>query len=413
MNVLQVENLIRSYRKSVIKESEEDVKVLKGISFQVTEGEFVGIMGKSGCGKTTLLKTLGMIDKPTDGTIKFMGEDTSELYGDKLADIRNSKIGFIFQDFYLMDSLSVEENIMLPMIISKQNISKMIVEAKKYAEQFQIEHLLKKNPYELSGGEKQRVAICRALINNPDLKNLVRSYNTATFRDSKNNVNVLKGISFQVAEGEFVGIMGKSGCGKTTLLKTLGMIDKPTDGTIKFMGEDTSELYGDKLADIRNSKIGFIFQDFYLMDSLSVEENIMLPMIISKQNINKMIAEAKKYAEQFQIEHLLKKNPYELSGGEKQRVAICRALINNPDLILADEPTGNLDSKSGKIVIDALNKISSEYKKTIVMVTHDPQMASYCSRLILLKDGVILEDLKNSGDQETFYQEILGKMKEL
>ena len=246
-----------------------------------------------------------------------------------------------------------------------------------------------------------------------EVKNLVRSYNTATFRDSKNNVNILKGISFQVVEGEFVGIMGKSGCGKTTLLKTLGMIDKPTDGTIKFMGEDTSELYGDKLADIRNSKIGFIFQDFYLMDSLSVEENIMLPMIISKQNINKMIAEAKKYAEQFQIEHLLKKNPYELSGGEKQRVAICRALINNPDLILADEPTGNLDSKSGKIVIDALNKISSEYKKTIVMVTHDPQMASYCSRLILLKDGVILEDLKNSGNQDAFYQEILGKMKEL
>ena len=133
-NVLEVENLIRNYRKSVIKESEEDVKVLKGISFQVAEGEFVGIMGKSGCGKTTLLKTLGMIDKPTDGTIKFMGEDTSELYGDKLADIRNSKIGFIFQDFYLMDSLSVEENIMLPMIISKQNINKMIAEAKKYAD---------------------------------------------------------------------------------------------------------------------------------------------------------------------------------------------------------------------------------------------------------------------------------------
>ena len=246
-----------------------------------------------------------------------------------------------------------------------------------------------------------------------EVKNLVRSYNTATFKDSKNNVNVLKGISFQVAEGEFVGIMGKSGCGKTTLLKTLGMIDKPTDGTIKFMGEDTSELYGDKLADIRNSKIGFIFQDFYLMDSLSVEENIMLPMIISKQNINKMIAEAKKYAEQFQIEHLLKKNPYELSGGEKQRVAICRALINDPDLVLADEPTGNLDSKSGKIVIDALTQINREFKKTIVMVTHDPQMASYCSRIILLKDGLILDTLKRGESQEAFYQEIIGRMAEL
>ena len=246
-----------------------------------------------------------------------------------------------------------------------------------------------------------------------EVKNLVRNYNTATFRDSKNNVNILKGISFQVAEGEFVGIMGKSGCGKTTLLKTLGMIDKPTDGTIKFMGEDTSELYGDKLADIRNSKIGFIFQDFYLMDSLSVEENIMLPMIISKQNINKMIAEAKKYAEQFQIEYLLKKNPYELSGGEKQRVAICRALINDPDLVLADEPTGNLDSKSGKIVIDALTQINREFKKTIVMVTHDPQMASYCSRIILLKDGLILDTLKRGESQEAFYQEIIGRMAEL
>ena len=246
-----------------------------------------------------------------------------------------------------------------------------------------------------------------------EVENLIRNYRRSSLKKSEEDVKVLKGLNFAVEEGEFVGIMGKSGCGKTTLLKVLGMIDKQTGGTVRFMEEDVSEIYGDRLADVRRKQIGFIFQDFYLMDSLSVEENIMLPMIISKQNINKMIAEAKKYAEQFQIEHLLKKNPYELSGGEKQRVAICRALINNPDLILADEPTGNLDSKSGKIVIDALNKISSEYKKTIVMVTHDPQMASYCSRLILLKDGVILEDLKNSGNQDAFYQEILRKMKEL
>ena len=246
-----------------------------------------------------------------------------------------------------------------------------------------------------------------------EVKNLVKNYEITDSHDLKNEVQVLKGISFSVLKSEFIGIMGKSGCGKTTLLKTIGMIDKATAGTIKFMGENTSELYGDKLADIRNQKIGFIFQDFYLMDSLSVEENIMLPMIIGKHNMQNRSIEVKRYAEQFQIEHLLKKNPYELSGGEKQRVAICRALINNPELILADEPTGNLDSKSAKIVIDALNKISTEYKKTIVMVTHDPQMASYCKRLIFLKDGMLLKDLKNIGNRDTFYQAILEKMQEL
>ena len=215
-------------------------------------------------------------------------------------------------------------------------------------------------------------------------------------------------------EGDFTGIMGKSGCGKTTLLKVLGMIDKQTDGTIRFMGQDTKGLSGDTLADIRRTKLGFIFQDYYLMDSLTVEENIMLPMILGQEDAQKMMDAAKAYAEKFQIDHLLNKNPYELSGGEKQRVAICRALINNPDLILADEPTGNLDSKSGKIVIEALRTINQEMKKTIVMVTHDPQMASNCRKIILLKDGVILETLeRGEKSQEEFYQEIIGKMEEL
>lgn len=215
-------------------------------------------------------------------------------------------------------------------------------------------------------------------------------------------------------EGDFTGIMGKSGCGKTTLLKVLGMIDKQTDGTVRFMGQDTKGLSGDTLADIRRTKLGFIFQDYYLMDSLTVEENIMLPMILGQEDAQKMMDSAKAYAEKFQINHLLNKNPYELSGGEKQRVAICRALINNPDLILADEPTGNLDSKSGKIVIEALRTINQEMKKTIVMVTHDPQMASNCRKIILLKDGVILETLeRGEKSQEEFYQEIIGKMEEL
>ena len=247
-----------------------------------------------------------------------------------------------------------------------------------------------------------------------EVENLIRNYQKAVGKKGKEDIKVLKGLNFQVEEGDFTGIMGKSGCGKTTLLKVLGMIDKQTDGTVRFMGQDTKGLSGDTLADIRRTKLGFIFQDYYLMDSLTVEENIMLPMILGQEDAQKMMDAAKAYAEKFQIDHLLNKNPYELSGGEKQRVAICRALINNPDLILADEPTGNLDSKSGKIVIEALRTINQEMKKTIVMVTHDPQMASNCRKIILLKDGVILETLeRGEKSQDEFYQEIIGKMEEL
>ena len=246
-----------------------------------------------------------------------------------------------------------------------------------------------------------------------EVENLIRNYQKSALKKSDEDIKVLKGLNFSVEQGEFVGIMGKSGCGKTTLLKVLGMIDKQTDGVVRYKEKDTSKLYGDELADIRREQIGFVFQDFYLMDSLSVEENIMLPMILGQEKVDVMTKAARKYAEQFQISHLLKKNPYELSGGEKQRVAICRALINDPDLILADEPTGNLDSKSGQIVIDALVRINQEFGKTIVMVTHDPQMASYCSRIILLKDGVILDNLDHGDSQEAFYQEIIGRMADL
>lgn len=242
------------------------------------------------------------------------------------------------------------------------------------------------------------------------VENLIKNYKKSTWKESEEDVKVLKGISFQAEQGEFVGIMGKSGCGKTTLLKNLGMIDKPTNGKIQFAGEDTDSLYGDKLAEIRNQKIGFVFQDFYLMDSLSVEENIMLPMILKKSPVKEMQKKAKNLAEQFEIGKLLQKNPYELSGGERQRVAICRALINDPELILADEPTGNLDSRSGQIVIDALGKISKELGKTILMVTHDPKMASCCGRILLLKDGVILKELKAGEDKDAFYREITGQM---
>ncbi len=246
-----------------------------------------------------------------------------------------------------------------------------------------------------------------------EAKELIRNYTKSGAQKGKDEIKVLKGLNFEVRAQEFVGIMGRSGCGKTTLLKILGMIDRQTGGKLYFKGNDTEELWKDELADIRRREIGFVFQDFYLMDSLTVRENIMLPKILDKGKAQECIQKAQENARQFGIQHLLDKKPYELSGGEKQRVAICRALINDPELILADEPTGNLDSKSGDVVISTLTQINQDLGKTIVMVTHDPKMASYCSRLILLKDGVILDDLRKDTDQETFYQSILVKMKEL
>lgn len=242
---------------------------------------------------------------------------------------------------------------------------------------------------------------------------LEKGYNYISSKGEKVSCPVLENISFQIEPKEFVGIMGRSGYGKTTLLKVLGMLDKPEKGTVFYKGKDTKEIYGTELAKIRRTELSFIFQDFCLMDSLSIKDNILLPRILDEAEIEESKKICENLTKKFNINKLLNKKPYELSGGEKQRVAICRALINNPQIILADEPTGNLDSKSGKIVIDALTQINREFKKTIVMVTHDPQMASYCSRIILLKDGLILDTLKRGESQEAFYQEIIGRMAEL
>lgn len=246
------------------------------------------------------------------------------------------------------------------------------------------------------------------------VEQLVRNYaKEGSAETGEDAIKVLKGLDFTVEQQEFIGIMGKSGCGKTTLLKVLGLIDRPTGGKMYFCGKNISDLWTDELSDIRRRNIGFVFQDFYLLNSLNVKENIMLPMVLDKRKVKECLSKGEEYAEHFGLSHLLDKYPYELSGGERQRVAISRALINDPDLILADEPTGNLDSKSGKIVIDALCRINQEYHKTIVMVTHDPQMASYCGKIILLKDGGILDVLERGESQREFYQEILGRMADL
>ncbi|MGO5052231.1 ABC transporter ATP-binding protein [Lachnospiraceae bacterium LCP25S3_G4] len=248
-----------------------------------------------------------------------------------------------------------------------------------------------------------------------EVKGLIRCYEKGAINDmgNKEDVKVLRGIDLDIIEHDFICIMGKSGCGKTTLLKTLGLIDKPNQGTIQFKGRDTTDLYGDALSDIRRNEIGFVFQDFYLMDSLSVLENIMLPMILNQEQTNKMVRTAKELAEHYEISHLLNKNPYQLSGGEKQRVAICRALGNNPDVIMADEPTGNLDSKSAKIVIDSLKRVNEDLGKTVIIVTHDPLIASASKKIVFLKDGIVLDIFEKEKEKENFYDVIVKKMIDL
>lgn len=252
--------------------------------------------------------------------------------------------------------------------------------------------------------EKKRVS--RIL----EVKKLIRNYYTVNSDGETITCQVLKGLSFSVKEGEFIGIMGSSGCGKTTLLKTLGMINRPDGGEILYKGVPTTEFCGDRLARVRREELAFVFQDFYLMDSLTVEENIMLPLTLNEVDAGKGRKIARKVAARFGIQKLLDKKPYELSGGEKQRTAICRAMAADPELILADEPTGNLDSNSSRVVIQSLAHINREMKKTILLVTHDPKVASYCDKIILLKDGQIMDVLKKDGEQKIFYQKILGNM---
>ena len=237
-------------------------------------------------------------------------------------------------------------------------------------------------------------------------ENIHKSYKT---RDQ--NIEVLKGIDLTVRSGEFIAIMGRSGSGKTTLLRLLGLLDRPTEGRIIFKRERADRIYGDKLADLRRHDTGFVYQDYYLMNTLSVRENIMLPMILDHRETAECLAEAEHLAEIMGVDKLLDKSPLELSGGEKQRVAICRALINKPELILADEPTGNLDLSNSDIVMSYLAMANRELGKTIIMVTHDPYTASCCSRVIFIKDGLLGAELIKAEDSEAFCDRIISEQK--
>ncbi|MGN1412615.1 MAG: ABC transporter ATP-binding protein [Anaerovoracaceae bacterium] len=240
-----------------------------------------------------------------------------------------------------------------------------------------------------------------------EVKNLVKVYHQQMGMSKGEDVYALDGTSFLVDRGEFVCIMGRSGCGKTTLLNILGLLDRDYDGEMLFNGEIAKRFHSSMRTELRRRRIGFIFQDYELLPDFTIRENISLPMVFDNLSPEQISERISILAGNLMIEQLLDLYPYELSGGQKQRAAICRALSNKPDVILADEPTGNLDSKSGETVIEMLAEMNKEYGQTIVMVTHDPKMASYAGRILFLKDGKIIQTLKKGETQKDFYQKIV------
>lgn len=215
-------------------------------------------------------------------------------------------------------------------------------------------------------------------------------------------------ISFSVDQGEFVAIMGASGSGKTTLLNVISTIDRVTSGHIYVAGEDITKLKGNRLNRFRREELGFIFQDFNLLDTLTAYENIALALSIQNVGVKEMDERIQKVAQDLDIKSVLKKYPYQMSGGQKQRVASARAIITDPKLILADEPTGALDSKSSKMLLERFRYLNEELKATILMVTHDAFTASYASRVIFIKDGKIFHEIHRGEDtRKEFFDKII------
>lgn len=211
-------------------------------------------------------------------------------------------------------------------------------------------------------------------------------------RFSGNQVTALKDVSFQVDEGEYIAIMGESGSGKSTLLNILATLDIPTNGTVLLNGTNITEIPEGRLAAFRRENLGFVFQDFNLLDNFSVKDNIFLPLVLSKVAVKEMEERIKPLAKKLGIEPLLEKYPYEISGGQKQRVAATRALITKPQLVLADEPTGALDSKSSENLLQLFQEVNQQ-NQTIVMVTHSAIAASHADRVLFIKDGQVFHQL--------------------
>lgn len=237
--------------------------------------------------------------------------------------------------------------------------------------------------------------------------NIIKVYGD-TLNDSA--TKALNGVTFSIPKGEFVAIMGPSGSGKTTLLNILSGIDEPTAGEISIDGKLLHEMTSDELALYRRQFLGFVFQDFNLLDSLTVKENIMLPMILENKSVDEMNEKIEQLSKLFDIDMILEKYPYQISGGQQQRTAVARALVNDPAILFADEPTGNLDSKSSDIIMECFTKIVEELGTTVCLVTHDVFAASFCHKVIFIKDGKIHSTIVKKGSRKEFFHQILDNL---
>lgn len=220
----------------------------------------------------------------------------------------------------------------------------------------------------------------------------------------------LKDINFSIEKGEFVAIMGPSGSGKSTLLNVISTIDHPTSGSVWVDGQDPHSMNDDQLAHFRRSTLGFVFQDFNLVHTLTVGENIMLPLTLEGVPVAQIRQRTAEVAELLGIERLLSKRTFEISGGQAQRTAVARAVVTNPSLLLADEPTGNLDSKATKDVMELFLMLNQARQSTILMVTHDSFVASYCKRVLIIKDGMLYQEIISNGNRQAFQQKIVDAM---
>ncbi|AKL96595.1 ABC-type antimicrobial peptide transport system, ATpase component [Clostridium aceticum] len=230
-----------------------------------------------------------------------------------------------------------------------------------------------------------------------------------------NLTKALNGVSFDILPGEFLGIMGPSGSGKTTLLNCIATTIKPTSGRVLLNGKNISAFDSKDLAKYRGSRIGYLFQDFELLDNLTGQENILLPLSIHGMDFVKARTKLDELAGYLEITDILNKFPSQMSGGQKQRVAAARSLISDPDIVLADEPTGALDTRSAKTLMNKLEGINRNSGRTILMVTHDPNAASFCSRILFIQDGVIFHEMRSKHDEsrEKFYERILKLLAQL